>query len=295
MAAGSIFSQVLSPRPDGQAPPTIFRQTDNGFENVRSTIGLTFGFSEFGFLSDLTGDNNLDGVFSGAGERFGLRVYDLTKIPFKEVTATLNLNSLSKASDIISADFNGDLRPDLYLTRDRDPLTSNDQLLLNTKQGFVDFSQKAGINSIPIARSSVVSGDFDNDMDLDLYIVATGSAGNRAKANILYQNQGDGTFIAVPDAAGATGTKLGVGDSVVTADYDLDGFLDLFVTNGWGANYPKDGPYQLFHNQGNDNHWLEVDLEGVVSNRDGIGAQVFVTAGDVTQLGEQSGGIHHRA
>ena len=131
-------------------------------------------------------------------------------------------------------------------------------------------------------------------MHLDLYIVATGNAGNRP--NILYENQGDGTFIAVPDAGGATGTNLGVGDSVVTADYDLDGFLDLFVTNGIGLrNLSENAPFQLFRNQGNNNHWLEIDLEGVVSNRDGIGAQVFVTAGGVTQLREQSNGIHSKA
>ncbi len=173
-------------------------------------------------------------------------------------------------------------------------LPSDDQLLINTEQGLIDQSQEAEINSVPIAGNSVVSGDFDNDMDLDLYIVATGTAGNRP--NILYENQGDGTFIAVSNAGGAEGTNLGVGDSVVTADYDLDGFLDLFVTNGdLSPNLSKNAPYQLFHNQGNDNHWLEIDLEGVISNRDGIGAQVFVTAGGVTQLREQSGGIHSAA
>ena len=81
---------------------------------------------------------------------------------------------------------------------------------------------------------------FDNDMDVDAYVVASASDN---LPNILYENQGDGTFVAVPDAGGAAGTTLGRGDSVVTADYDGDGFIDLFVTNGKDE---KDGPPAAF-------------------------------------------------
>ncbi|MBR8827623.1 MAG: VCBS repeat-containing protein [Gomphosphaeria aponina SAG 52.96 = DSM 107014] len=170
-----------------------------------------------------------------------------------------------------------------------------DQLLINTAQGLIDKSEEAGINTIPINGYSVVAGDFDNDMDQDIYIVTTSSLGNTP--NILYENQGDGTFILVPNAGGAAGTDIGQGDFVMTADYDLDGFLDLFVANGGGPRTPlnNNAPYQLFQNQGNSNHWLQVDLQGLVSNRDGIGARVFATAGGITQLREQSSGINHQS
>jgi hypothetical protein len=166
-----------------------------------------------------------------------------------------------------------------------------DQLLLNTGLKLIDWSEQSGINSVPNAGVSLVAGDFDNDMDKDIYVVATSAAVNRP--NILYENQGDGTFIPVPDAGGAAGTSLGIGSRVTTADYDGDGFLDLFVTNQ--SRFVKNSRHELFHNLGNENHWLEIDLEGVVSNRDGIGAKVFVTADGVTQLHEQSGGIHNGA
>ena len=52
------------------------------------------------------------------------------------------------------------------------------------------------------------------------------------------------------------------------------------------------GPKQLFHNLGNSNHWMEFDLVGTTSNRDGIGSKVYVTAGGVTQYREQNGGYH---
>ena len=55
-----------------------------------------------------------------------------------------------------------------------------------------------------------------------------------------------------------------------------------------------DGGSQLYRNVGNGNHWLEVDLEGTASNHDGIGARVDVTAGGITQVRIQDGGIHHR-
>lgn len=53
-----------------------------------------------------------------------------------------------------------------------------------------------------------------------------------------------------------------------------------------------EGPHQLFRNQGNGNHWIEIDLEGTVSNRDGIGASVVLEAGGVVQIRGQGGGMH---
>jgi hypothetical protein len=52
------------------------------------------------------------------------------------------------------------------------------------------------------------------------------------------------------------------------------------------------GPEQLFHNAGNANHWIELDLVGTVSNRDAVGSQVYVTSGGITQYREQNGGYH---
>lgn len=169
-----------------------------------------------------------------------------------------------------------------------------DQLLLNNGQRLVDHTDGSGINSVRTAGVSTVAGDFDNDMDLDLYVVTTNSAGN--EPNVLYDNQGDGTFRAIEDLGDGVGTTLGVGDTVSTVDYNNDGFLDVLITNG---EFPhllnRTAPYQLLENQGNDYHWLTVDLEGVVSNRDAIGTKVYVTSGGVTQLRQQTGGIHEQA
>ncbi|MYC75703.1 T9SS type A sorting domain-containing protein [Candidatus Poribacteria bacterium] len=139
---------------------------------------------------------------------------------------------------------------------------------------------------------SAVAGDFDNDMDVDLYVVRSSSISNFP--NYLYENQGDGTFVEVAGAAGAEGSTLGRGQSVTMADYDRDGYLDLFVTNGRGAYPFNDGPDQLFQNiSSSGNNWIQIDLQGTVSNRDGIGARLFATTPDgKTQLRENGGGIH---
>jgi hypothetical protein len=166
-----------------------------------------------------------------------------------------------------------------------------DVLLLRRGDHFEDRLLPKEV-AAPTACHSVVSGDFDNDMDEDLYLVCSRQAQNLP--NRLYENLGDGRFKVVANAAGAAGSKLGRGDIAVTADYDRDGFLDLFVSNGKDPDSPfnKDGPHQLFRNEGNSNHWLEVDLKGTLSNRDGIGARVTVAAGGKVQIREQRGGMH---
>lgn len=142
---------------------------------------------------------------------------------------------------------------------------------------------------------SGVTADFDNDMDLDLYLACRQGAENLE--NRYYDNQGDGTFVLVSNHGGegpvGTGLELGVADSVVTADYDVDGFMDLAIANGL-LYYPvsRGGPDSLLRNTGNSNHWVELDLNGSNSNRQGVGAKIFATAGGVTQVREQNGGFH---
>jgi hypothetical protein len=167
-------------------------------------------------------------------------------------------------------------------------------LYRNTSSGLARASGAA----MPVLQcQSVVAGDFDNDMDEDLYVSCT--AGSRNLPNRLFRNDG-GRFVEVANAGGAAGEvgaavgqHAGTGESVVMADYDLDGFLDLLVTNG-NNMLPmyQGGPKQLFHNRGNGNHWLEFDLQGTVSNREGVGSQIYVKSGTVTQYREQNGGYH---
>jgi hypothetical protein len=172
------------------------------------------------------------------------------------------------------------------------------RLFMNHEGKLVEESDKRRVNTRAVSGVNVVAGDFNNDMHLDLFIVASGDIGKQE--NLLLLNRGGGTFDVVAGAGGAAGDLTGVGDSVTTADFDGDGCLDLLVATGGSMGrslgLPSErGGYRLYRNLCNSgNHWLEIDLEGTKSNRDGIGARVEVTAGGIAQVRIQDGGIHHR-
>jgi hypothetical protein len=143
--------------------------------------------------------------------------------------------------------------------------------------------------------SSAAWADFDNDGYLDLYIVNFGAFDS--VPNSFYHNSGDGTFTEIAASAGVTGMGTGRGDETsrgdvaIVGDYNNDGFLDIFITNSQSLGpFGVGGPYILYKNEGNNNNWLEIKTRGTLSNRDGIGAKVWVSTGDRTQYREQNGG-----
>lgn len=166
---------------------------------------------------------------------------------------------------------------------------SRNKLLIN--QGDYTFTESTSpAFMLDEITMNVTSGDFDNDMDIDLVVVETGRAKNRPSH--LYENMGEGQFVVHTNGWGIQGDVAGIGDAVTTGDFDNDGFLDLFITNGSASYFLDSAGIDLYRNLGNANHWLILDLEGTESNRDGVGAQVFVLAGGVTQVANQTGGIH---
>lgn len=119
--------------------------------------------------------------------------------------------------------------------------------------------------------------DFDNDGDLDLYVLNGGELFTNPP-NRLYENRGDLGFVDVTGAAGVAGTRHGRGATVLAFDHDRDGRMDLFLTNGEGAPPRRhEGPYELFHNLSPAGHWLRIRLEATASNPMALGARVAVT------------------
>ena len=107
---------------------------------------------------------------------------------------------------------------------------------------FTDVSEKAGIFSANGTYGlGVLAADLDNDGWPDIYVA------DDSTASALYQNKKDGTFVDIATEAGCALSADGkpqAGMGIATADYDLDGNLDLVKTN-----FAGDTP-SLYHNQG---------------------------------------------
>lgn len=166
------------------------------------------------------------------------------------------------------------------------------KLFRNNGNGtFTEIGTLAGVADLQDCRSADW-GDYDNDGYLDLFVQTAGQIGSNAP-DLLYRNNGNGTFTNRASEDGISGTLEGYGWGAVWADYDNDGFLDM-LTNHESWPWPLDkGRYELFHNEGNSNHWLKVDLRGVQSNRFGYGAKLWISGGGRTQFREVADNSHY--
>ena len=237
-------------------------------------------------ILDYDGDGRPDIFFTNGAEipsleksspKFLNRLYrNEGGMKFRDVTAEAGVGGSGYSMGAAAADFDNDGRADLFVAG-----VNRNILYRNLGGGkFEDVTAKAGIKS---GEWSVAAGWFDYDRDglLDLWVVHYAKwtpafdrfCGDQARgvriychpkyfeglASSLYRNKGDGTFEDVTDRAGLrphAGRGMGVG----FADYDGDGFPDVFVTNDNMPNF-------LFHNKG-DGTFEEVGLLAGVALRD---------------------------
>jgi hypothetical protein len=197
---------------------------------------------------------------------------------FTDVTERAGLNNAGDGNygmGVAVGDYDNDGYPDLYVTS-----YGKNILYHNNGDGtFTDVTAKAGVAG---GGWSVSAGffDYDNDGKLDLFVTrymewdtkhSKDCGGNYhtycppeefpATTNILYHNNGDGTFTDVSAKSGIS-AKKGRGLGVAFADYDGDGFTDIYVANDGMQQY-------LFHNNGNGT-FSEVGLEsGAALSEDG--------------------------
>ena len=145
---------------------------------------------------------------------------------------------------------------------------------------FEEIAEAAGVGFYGIGWGSNFL-DADNDGDLDLYVSGM-MAGADVISSAFYQNDGDGTFSEPP--AGFVGDTVSSFNNA-TGDFNGDGFPDIMVIN----TIPFKS--QLWKNAGGNSNWLKVDLEGVLSNRDAVGAKIEVYANGQYQMRYKHCGI----
>ena len=299
-----LYQSALG-RPDHTSPPTMFHATNATnmrFTAVRGAVGFTPLSDDEAILADVGGGDKRPEIITSGAFATPLRLapgairtpaqslhfVDVSTPLFMDVTR-VNI-PVTHPFDAVAGDFDGDLRQDLFIFNNWAPgaAAEGHQLYLNRASGFVrrNFNLRS-------SSPSAVAGDFDNDGDLDIFYDAGLGRGGQSQdlPNVILWNNGSGNFVADLTAAGASGgTGHRSPKSVSVADYDRNGTLDLLLTYD-GATAPA-GTVQLYRNLPNANHWLEVDLQGTASNRDAVGARVFITAGGRTQLRAQNGGVH---
>ena len=207
---------------------------------------------------------------------------------FTDVTAKAGVRGEGYSMGVAVGDYNNDGYPDIYVAG-----FNRNNLYRNNGDGtFTDVTETAGVSSVSANGKKPWSVgaawlDYDNDGRLDLLVVnyldwsfennrTCGEPGRRLScspvlysgtANILYHNNGDGTFTDVSEKTGI-GRHIGKGMGVAIADYDDDGFTDIFVGNDNERNF-------LFHNVGGK-CFAEVGVEtGVAFTADGIPASTM--------------------
>ncbi len=185
------------------------------------------------------------------------------------------------ALGVVTADFDGDGRLDVYVANDKMP----NQLWLGQSDGtFVNEALLGGCSvsgdGQPEASMGVDAGDFDNDGDVDLFM-----AHLNAETNTLYVNDGRALFRDTTRESSLGAPSLDfTGFGAAWLDYDNDSWLDLLVVNGAvqileelarrGEPYPLHQPNQLFRNVGGRRF-----------------EEVSARAGEVFELSEVSRGV----
>ncbi|MCH2225189.1 MAG: FG-GAP-like repeat-containing protein [Crocinitomicaceae bacterium] len=187
---------------------------------------------------------------------------------YTESSVSMGVNHIHVDEHLIGGgtvvfDYNSDGFPDIFFTGG----TVQDHLFENDQNGsFIDVSVASGISSISSIKTvGAISGDIDNDGDRDLFITTSKDYGN-----ILLENNGDGTFSDISIQADISDTMWS--SSASFGDFNLDGYLDIYVANYTNFN---NTPFflnlaggirnKLYLNNG-DNTFTDISISSATNN-----------------------------
>jgi hypothetical protein len=288
------------------------------FTDVSEKLGMKplQDFSWSGGYADFDNDGNIDLYI--ALYNLDLMYKGNGKGSFTNVSDKANLGQKNTGVNTVFGDYDNDGDMDIFMANG---FFFGENAILYRNDGDFTFTDVTKESGISCGGHSAAFFDYDNDGDLDIYIV------DGISSSVLYRNEGNKTFTNV---AWDSGAFLPEGERLTVGDYDNDGYMDIFAMQwsggvhlfhnnsdgtftdvaresgltGWFsaangcafADYDNDGDLDLYasgsgnmvfyKNEGNGNNWLNIKLIGTTSNKDAIGARVVVNAGDLSMMRE---------
>lgn len=223
---------------------------DNGSKPSFQSVWIDFNFDGWQDLY-LVNDkyqvnamyqNNGNGTFTNAGS-----------------TTSSNVALDSMSNSISDYDHDGDF--DIYISN---TASAGNFLLRNDDGVFQNVAESAGVEANMLCWGSLFI-DYNNDGWDDIHVTTVDiQNGNQ---NYFYINQQDGTFIESSSSVGLASDDYN-SYSNARGDFNNDGYYDFIETNVIPTTSA------LWRNSGGSNHYLKLGLEGVVSNKDGVGTLV---------------------
>jgi hypothetical protein len=236
----------------------VFRNTGGRFEEVAEQIGLTVPgrFSRQASWVDVDNDGRLDLYAADRGGPNRLLMQDASG-RFEALEDDTGVQDARRTVGACWFDFTRNGRLDLFLANQSG---DTDALWRNDGDGrFTDIAPELGLDSAGrVAGEGGVGcalGDYTGNGHFDIFVAAYG-------ANLLYRNNGDGSFSEVAEAAGVAGPQYAV--AAAWADFDNDGRLDLLVIGyEYGADRVQIPDNRLFRN-------TEAGFQDVTADHPGI-------------------------
>ena len=288
----------------GQAPTLYHNNGDGTFTDVSKSSGVgakpgnglgvvTFDYDNDGWQDIFIANDNMPN-FLFQNNRDGT----FTETAYLAGVAVSGDGHSEAGMGVDAADTTGSGRMDLIVTHLDQQLG---RLYRNMgEMGFEDatFLSKLSYATFKLSGFGTCFLDYDNDGWRDLFIANGHVLDNVARyrpdvtyaePKLMLRNTGSGILQNVSDRLGPDLMRSRVSRGVAASDFDNDGDLDLFISNNGGT------PELMRNDGGNAGHWLEILLIGTKSNRDGVGARLKLTAGDVNLYDQRKGGTSYQS
>ncbi|MBM3839584.1 MAG: CRTAC1 family protein [Verrucomicrobia bacterium] len=283
----------------------LFRNNGDGtFTDVSMGSGIAslLGAGMGVIAADIDNDGDTD-VIVGNDLRPNFVLQNDGTGKFKEVGAALGLaydsfGNVQGSMGVECADWNNDGWLDVYIT----PYQRQLATLYENRKGayFDDVARQTGAaaGTYPHVKWGIGMIDLDNDGHRDLFIACGHLIDNVEQfdsttsynaRNIVLRNTAQGRFVNVSELCGDGLLPKLSSRGAAFDDLDNDGDLDVVILNS------RREPTILRNDSSKTNHWIQIQLRGTKSNRDGIGARVTVTAGDLSQIDEVHSGRSYQS